>query len=151
MDPNHPAPHHRHQSSLEGIIDLLNKPEPLGAEQRSRAEEQFYRIVRRFENAQEHTVQCNNGTKYNGPNLVRLTYEYALSQESKDIFLRAFFDTMALSLDSEDDIDLETDQEDHLGTGLKTFADYLFENFFFPSKKDERRYPSMLNVLITLC
>ncbi|KAK3366606.1 hypothetical protein B0T24DRAFT_596516 [Lasiosphaeria ovina] len=62
---------------------------------------------------------------------VRLTYEYARSEEPQDIFLRAFFQAMSLLIDSEDDADLENNEED-LCSALSQFADYLVDDFFLP-------------------
>jgi hypothetical protein len=136
MDRVPPSPHHRHQASLEDIIFLSDESEALEAAQRGRAEQKFYRIVRHFEAAEgsSSTRSSNtNGGQYNRPLLVRLTYEYARSRESQDIFLRALFHSMALSLDNENDIDLDRDQG-HLEANLSLFADYLFDNFFLPRK-----------------
>jgi len=138
MDPVPGSPHHRHQASLGGIVFLSDEPEVLGPVQRSRAEQKFYRIVRRFEAAEGRTHGSNSNTnnnnntssQYNRPLLVRLTYEYARLRESQDIFLRALFHSMALSLDDQDDIDLECNQE-QLRAALLLFADHLFDKFFF--------------------
>ncbi len=65
--------------------------------------------------------------------LVRLTYEYARTGESKDIFLRAFFTAMELSMDGQDGADLaDPDIEVDVGLALRGFADFLFDNFFLP-------------------
>ena len=47
---------------------------------------------------------------------------------------------MALSLDGEDDVDFECDEE-HLRATLFLFADYLFDNFFLPCKNDGETIP----------
>jgi hypothetical protein len=41
-------PHHRHQSSLEGVIDF-SSPQPLGLDQRNRATDIFNQIVAQYE------------------------------------------------------------------------------------------------------
>lgn len=124
-----PPPHHRHQSSLEGVIHF--SPElPLDAGQRARAKGKFYSIVNHFE--ADAIKSGNTSNPYDRPKLVRLTYEYALSEESRDIFLRAFFQAMALSMDGTDDFDLNNDEE--LRSVLFSFADYLFDNFLLPRK-----------------
>lgn len=122
------APHHRHQSSLEGLIDL-NHRAPLTANQRACARAKFSRIVTRLE------ATTSSDGPYNRPVLVRLTYEYARSEESKDNFLRAFFQAMALSIDDEQEnlcLDENRELEEELRSALVQFAEYLLDNFFLP-------------------
>ena len=141
MDRVPPSPHHRHQASLEDIIIFSDEPQALNAAQRSQAEQKFYRIVRHFEAAEGGTRGSNSSSsQYSRPLLIRFTYEYARSRESQDIFLRALFHSMALSLDGEDDVDFENDEE-HLRAALFLFADYLFDNLFLPCKDDGETIP----------
>lgn len=130
------SPHHRHQSSLEGIIRFSSES-PLEVGERARAKQKFYRIVSHFQTA---NGSLSSSRQYNRPLLVRLTYEHARSEESQDIFLRAFFQSMALSVNDENDLDFESNEED-LGSGLSRFADYLFDNFFLPCKIEESLAP----------
>ena len=127
MDPASPARHHRHQSSLERVICFSPGP-ALEIGERSRAKQKFYRIITHFQGSDE---SCNS--QYNRALLVRLTYEYARSEESQGIFLRAFFQAMALSIDSENDLDFDSNEED-LRSALSCFVDYLLDNFFLPCK-----------------
>lgn len=149
--PSQAVPLHRHQSSLEGILDFSSTV-PLAAEQRQQARRKFYHIVQHFEATRAEPAQINKnagkrGTRYNQPLLVRLTYENARSEESRDVFLRAFFRSMALSLDGEDlksdfDVDFgnETVEAD-LRSSLIGFAEYLIDNFFLPCKKGHSFIP----------
>jgi len=124
VNPSQSSPLHRHQSSLEGVLDFSAEV-PLSADQRARASHQFHHIVRHFEFPAETRP-------YSRPLLVRYTYEYARSQESRDVFLRAFFQSMRLSLNDED-VDLgNTEVETGLRSALFDFADYLLDNFFLP-------------------
>lgn len=127
MDPASPTPHHRHQSSFEATICFSPGP-ALEISERARAKRKFYRIVEHFQGADE-----SQNSQYNRALLVRLTYEYVRSEESQDIFLRAFSQAMSLSIDGEDDTDLENSEED-LRSALSCFADYLLDNFFLPCK-----------------
>ncbi|KAK3364211.1 hypothetical protein B0T25DRAFT_470338 [Lasiosphaeria hispida] len=81
---------HRHQSSLEGIIDFSSIAQPLlaKAQQRTEAINRFYHVVKHFEVAGP-LVHKRDG--YNRPALIRLTFEYARSPASQDRFLSAFF------------------------------------------------------------
>jgi hypothetical protein len=124
VNPSQSSPLHRHQSSLEGVLDFSAEV-PLSTDQRARASRQFHHIVRHFEFPAEKRP-------YSRALLVRYTYEYARSQESRDVFLRAFFQSMRLSLDDED-VDLgDTEVETGLRSALFDFADYLLDNFFLP-------------------
>ncbi|KIH87477.1 hypothetical protein SPBR_05011 [Sporothrix brasiliensis 5110] len=137
-----PVPHHRHQASLEDVIDLSPQP-PLGPSQRARARRIFYRIAERFEAAEPPIDPRARPPTYSQPLLVRLTFEYARSEESRDIFLRAFFKAMALDLDAAeggDDPDPELDFGE-LRPLFVGFADYLMDNFFLPLKASTRRTP----------
>lgn len=80
-----PSPLHRHHSSLEGVIDFSAEA-PLGPNQCSNAKRRFYRIVEHFGagGAIDNRVPP---PLYEPPRLVRCTYEYALSDESRDNFL----------------------------------------------------------------
>ncbi|POR35982.1 Uncharacterized protein TPAR_03796 [Tolypocladium paradoxum] len=73
---------HRHQSSFEGIIDFSTQP-PLGPGQRLSASRRFYQIVNHF----DFSGSSSNG-EYDRIKLVRLSYEYARSEESKGNFLQ---------------------------------------------------------------
>lgn len=126
------TPHHRHQSSLEAVIDFSSS-QPLETDQRVRATQIFYQIIHHCEPS-----QTKEGP-YKRISLVCLTYEYALSQDN---FLRYFFRYLneetsfsrALSHFAEFD-DWDTKRKNELISGLTDFADYLFDNFFLPCKK----------------
>lgn len=147
--PSQSSPLHRHQSSLEGILDFSLR-QPLTAEQRQQAKRKFYHVVQHFEAAETTQIDRarKRGSQYNRSLLVRLTYEHARSAESQDIFLRTFFRSMPLSLDSEDfesdrDVDLGSEAtEAHLRSLLIGFADYLLDNFFLPCKNVTFLLPS---------
>lgn len=75
----------------------------------------------------------DDNSGYGRVKLVRLTCEYARSEESKDNFLRAF-DVAAIPMDDEDEgeEDDPVGDADQIRDGLNNFADYLFDNFFSP-------------------
>ena len=123
------ASHHRHQSSLEEVIDF-DAASPLTEDQRRTARARFLNIVTHFEAANT----ANDDSTYNRPALVRLTYEYARSTESQDNLLRAFFQSVALPIDGTQELHLEDDPdlEEQLRGALVGFADFLLDNFFLP-------------------
>ncbi|RSL78708.1 hypothetical protein CEP52_017609 [Fusarium oligoseptatum] len=127
---------HRHQSSLEGIIDFSTRP-PLTPAQCLSAGRRFNQLVNHFD------VPDSSCKDYDRVKLVRLTYEYARSEESKGYFLRAFFESAGLAIDAEqEDTDL-TDAaiQAKLRDSFVNFAEYLFENFFLPLKASTKKTP----------
>ncbi|GAP87820.1 hypothetical protein SAMD00023353_1601900 [Rosellinia necatrix] len=142
-----PSPLHHHQSSLDGVIDFFSAEAPLETNQRNKARRRFYRIVGHF-GAGDAGANDGNPRQYKPPLLVRYTYEYALSAESRDTFLRAFFQAMALSLTGQDNNtdnglgDLgDLDDLDDLRTLLFGFASYLLDNFFLPIGASTKKTP----------
>ncbi|KAK3390607.1 hypothetical protein B0H63DRAFT_120824 [Podospora didyma] len=137
-NPLQPSPLHRHQSSLGGIIKFSTE-ELLNDDQRARAAHQFYHIVRHFESQSSVETRRQRDALYSRPLFVRYTYEYTRSQESRDVFLRAFFQSIRLSFD-EDDADSGNEQvERGLRSALFDFADYLVDNFFLPLKASTKK------------
>ncbi|KAI8943957.1 hypothetical protein F4801DRAFT_305182 [Xylaria longipes] len=132
-----PSPLHRHQSSLEGIIDF-SAEEPLGIHQRNDAKRRFYRIVEHF--GASGAID-RAPPKYEPPRLVRYTYEYALSEESRDNFLRAFFRAMTLSLTGQNDDDNDLDNLENIYSLFFGFASYLLDYFFLPIKFSTKKTP----------
>ena len=99
--PSPSTPHHRHQSSLEGIINFQPKL-PLSSPTRNRARRRFFRFTDHFDLERE-TQSSGNMREYNRAKLLRLTYDHARSSLSQDIFLRAFFTFLELPLDGDGD------------------------------------------------
>lgn len=123
------SPHLHHPSSLEsleGLIRLSSSP-PLEHEERIRARSRFYEILNRYEN---RTNVLSNG-QYSRTKLLQLTYEYAISEKSKDHVLRAFFNAIGLPME-EDGVGLSKEEEDGILPKLVGFADFLIDNFFLP-------------------
>ncbi|KAH6606368.1 hypothetical protein Trco_005521 [Trichoderma cornu-damae] len=121
------------QSSSQGVINFSRQP-LLEPEERARAKRKFYRLVNRFQYIR-HGVE-----KYNRPLLIRYTYEYTLSDESRDFFLQAFFQYLALSMTDDGDLHL-SDEElvEELGSAFSNFSDYLLDNFFLPLKASTKK------------
>ncbi|KAK5626081.1 hypothetical protein RRF57_001796 [Xylaria bambusicola] len=123
-------PLHRHQLSLEGILDF-SSTEGLSTIQRADAKRRFYRIVNHFLPDSEIDSSSRSQT-YSPPRLISLTYQYALSDEARDNFLRAFFLSVDLPIVRDgtgDDGDPEV-----LRSSVFAFADYLMDQFFLPCK-----------------
>jgi len=142
------APSHRHQSSLEGLIDI-SVAEPLFAneQERTQAVGRFRRIVDYFEAAEQPAPRYGDG--YNRPALVRLTFEYARSQESKDRFLGAFFRSLAIGM-LDDDFNLNDDSVvADFHEAVFGFAEFLMTNFFLPSMSISQPTNLVLTILTT--
>ncbi|KAM3512571.1 hypothetical protein MY11210_003746 [Beauveria gryllotalpidicola] len=132
------APHHRHQISLQGVIDLASSP-PLADEVRVAAEERFYQILHHFDTAAAASVA--NATSYNRPGLVRLAHRYAVSPKSKDNVLRSFFRAIELPMDGPA-VDFANDEQiEALRARVTGFAEHLVDNFFLPLRASNARTP----------
>ncbi|KAF5023720.1 hypothetical protein F66182_4224 [Fusarium sp. NRRL 66182] len=128
---------HRHQSSLEGILDFSSQP-PLDPAYRTRAEHRFNQIINHFE-SEGIRPGCD---KYDGVKLVSLTYDHSTGEKSKDRLLAAFFTFAGLSIAADEDIDFtDRTRRDELRASLDNFADYLFDNFFLPLKASTKKTP----------
>ncbi|GKU14969.1 unnamed protein product, partial [Fusarium langsethiae] len=80
--------------------------------------------------------------KYDRLKLVRFTYEYSTSDESKGRLLTALFEFLDLSPSAHEDIKFEdSTYRAELQAGLYKFADYLVDNFFLPLKASTKKTP----------
>lgn len=117
---------HRHQSSLEGLIDFgALQPLFTDADERERATARFHHIIGHLE------AMDRPGKPYNRPALVRLTFEYARSVESQDRFLAFFFQSLAIGM-LDGDLDDETCAD--LRDPVFEVAKFLMTNFFLPRR-----------------
>ena len=97
--------------------------------------QQYLSASRRFCDLINHLGDLPNNRSWDGYDrvkLVRLTYEFALFEESKGNFLRALFEVADIPING-DEIDLDdADRWVQIQDSITDFADYLFENFFLP-------------------
>ncbi|KAK0703046.1 hypothetical protein B0T26DRAFT_744173 [Lasiosphaeria miniovina] len=108
---------HRHQPSLEGIIDFSEAaPSFENVQQRAQATDRFHRIVAHFENTKQQLASSRSCDGYNRPALIRLTFEYAHSLESQD-------------------------KVASLRTLVFSFADHLIYYFFLPLRASTGKTP----------
>lgn len=117
----------------EEILDFSADPS-LSADEHAGAVRQFYHILQHFESIeqnQRHSRSPTGGQRYSQTLLVRYTYEYACTQQSRHVFLRAFFRSMQLSLEDEEELDFKVGQvEADIGSALFNFAEHLLDNFY---------------------
>jgi hypothetical protein len=132
------SPHHRHQSSLEKVIDF-SSPQPLEPDQRNRATDIFNQIVAQYEPSQ------TEDKGYKRITLLRAAHESVIS---RDNFLSCFFLFVEKELRQGEDapelslsqalsrfINLDSwsrEQRNELEICLAAFSDYLVDNFFLP-------------------
>ena len=95
------------------------------------ARDTFDRIVAHFEAIDPYPdlpypQRC---TTYSKPLLIRNMYKYARSEESQNVFLRAFFGWMELPMDSNADLDFQ-----ELAPRFSEVARYLIVKLFTPCK-----------------
>lgn len=103
---------------LEGII---NRPQPLTADQRARAQRRFYDVISHFDAANTSSIRAGNRHSQ----LVRYTYEYSRSKLSQDTFIRTFFAFMKVDVAGEEDIEFYGEVlGDQLGQDWIYFADF---------------------------
>lgn len=119
------APRHRHQPSLEGILDLINPPQiPLESGLRDRAITTCLRICTYFVD-NEGPVECYSCSK-----LVLGTYQHIPSNVPRDPFLRIFFAAVNLEMDVDDN----TYVLKEIRPLFFAFAEFLFDYLFLPCK-----------------
>lgn len=138
----------QHTSLFESVSELSSCP-PLTEHVRIQAEERFRQIIEHFT-----AVECKS---YNKAKLVGLTHQYAVSSQSKDNVLQAFFRAMNLPMEGDDAIDLS----DELHARVVGFAEYLVNYFFMPlrastvtmrpSRSNGFRTPEQLSTVRGLC
>jgi hypothetical protein len=111
---NMASPHHRHQSSLAGILNF-SSPQPLEPDQRNRATDIFNQIVAQYEPCQ------TDGKGYKRITLLRVAHDSVIS---RDNFLSWLFLFVEKELRQGEDV-----SELSLSQALSR---YLVDNFFLP-------------------
>ncbi|KAM5457548.1 hypothetical protein MaudCBS49596_000743 [Microsporum audouinii] len=127
------AAHHRHQSSLEGVLDF-SLPSSLSPEELALARSTFGQLI-------DHCEPVQADEPYKKATLVRLMHEQS---RNKDAFLHHFFlylgnecspPGFSTGLDRFAAFDRsDADQRKAAESAVDRFAGYLFDNFFLPLK-----------------
>ncbi|KAK5656660.1 hypothetical protein OQA88_4640 [Cercophora sp. LCS_1] len=136
---------HRHQVSLEGLIDFCAQgPLFANGHERARAAARFYHILNQFEAVEpNHSSQgpANRRSRsYNRPALIRLTFEYARSAESQDMFLASFFRSLAIGMLDDADPPFP---DPGLAEAFFGVAELLMANFFLPLRASAHKTPQL--------
>ncbi|OAA67310.1 hypothetical protein SPI_01886 [Niveomyces insectorum RCEF 264] len=125
---------HRHQSSLEGVLDFSDTPVVFGdAASRQHAEALFASLLARLEADGDETLS----TDFRPVVMIRVMHQVSLSQLSKDLFLRHFFESIGVDMAA----DLASINIDNARSGLVDFAQFLNTNFFGPLKVSALKTP----------
>ncbi|KAF3490864.1 uncharacterized protein GIQ15_00381 [Arthroderma uncinatum] len=140
------AAHHRHQASLEGVIDFSSPSDPLSPADLALARLTFNRLL-------DHCEPIQNNKPYKKATLVRLMHEHSRAEE---VYLQKFFLYLGsenggggsassasgvskglarfAGFDASNPNDVKKDAE----SAVDAFANYLFDNFFLPCMVDHR-------------
>src|SRR5436305_3547385 len=138
-------PHHRHQVSLESVLDFSSTTTSLSANERSQATLIFHRIIDYCSSHELLNISGDAGRRYGRAKLVKLVYEYAISDAGRDNILRYFLASMVMeSTEVEgfphvlanliDFDDLDISKKNSIMERVRDFADNLVDGFFLPCK-----------------
>lgn len=73
------------------------------------------------------------GETYNESLLIRDTHDWAMSEESKDMLLQTFIESIGVCLDEDlEDVLRDQDREQKMRTSVHDFAQHLMNHFFLP-------------------
>jgi hypothetical protein len=124
-----PTGHDCHQALLEGVSKLFLSEPPSEPDQRTRMTEIFKQIISHYE-----PLQPEDGP-YKHITLLKLTYDYVLSNESRDRFLKYFWESVKVSVEDEFHFEAwDLERKSELASHLDACADFLVNSFFLPSK-----------------
>jgi len=138
-------PHHRHQVSLESVLDFSSTTASLSADERSQATLIFHRIINYCSSHELLNTSGDAGRKYGRAKLVKLVYEYAISDVGRDNILRYFLASMVMESTEVEgfphilatliDFDnLDISKKESIIKRVRDFADHLVDGFFLPCK-----------------
>jgi hypothetical protein len=137
--------HHRHQVSLESVIDFSNTAASLSTTERSQATLTFNRIINYSSSHELLKVPGDAGRGYRRAKLIKLVYDHAISDVGRDNILRYFLTCLVTDLikleefprvlsDLIDFDDWNKFKKGSLVERVRNFADYLVNDFFILRK-----------------
>ncbi|KAM5471086.1 hypothetical protein MauCBS54593_003424 [Microsporum audouinii] len=147
LPPGQESSHHRHQSSLEEVLDFTTPC--ISAAEQSQAQTVINALI-------NHCEALQSSTPYKKVTLVRLTYEEC---RSVDLFLRQIFTYFDGLYCSSDDTAIQPcfvrglarydgfssqspeTQKREAESAMNSFAEYLFDNFFLPMRAAGSKTP----------
>jgi hypothetical protein len=136
-------PHHRHQASLESVIDLSNTTASLSTTERSQAALTFDRIINYSSSHEPPKLPGDVGREYGRAKLIKLIHDHAISDAGRDSILR--YSLTCLVTDSTeleefprvlsnliDFDDWSVSKKGSIVERVQHFADHLVDGFFIP-------------------
>jgi hypothetical protein len=138
-------PHHRHQVSLESVLDFSSTTGSLSADERSQATLTFHRIISYCSSHELLNTSGDAGRRYGRAKLIKLVHEYAISDAGRDNILRYFLASMVMESTEVEafprvlanliDFDsLDISKKESIMERVRNFADHLVDGFFLPCK-----------------
>jgi hypothetical protein len=138
-------PLHRHQTSLESVINFAITAASLSTNERDQATSTFDRIIKHCSTHESLKAPGDAGRRYGRAKLVKLVYDHAISDAGRDNVLRYFLTSMMIesmemevkqfsrvltSLAGFDDWDVP--MKESIMERVRNFADHLVDGFFLP-------------------
>jgi hypothetical protein len=147
------TPLHRHQASLESVIDPLAMP-PLSPSERTQAVSIFLTIIEHC-NSYEISYKLHPERKYKRGTLLKLVYDHAISDLGRDNILRYFLTSMTAGLEENPSAQPKfsyvlaalgnfegrsaLEKKEVVGKA-KDLADHLVDSFFLPCELSSAIY-----------
>ncbi len=146
------TPLHRHQAFLESVIDPLAMP-PLSPSERTQAVSTFLTIIEHC-NSDEISCKLQSDRKYKRGTLLKLVYDYAISDLGRDNILRYFLTLMTARPEENPSAqqfsyvlvtlsnfeDKSATEKSEVVEKAKDLADHLVDNFFLPRELSSAIY-----------
>src|ERR1700733_2343636 len=136
-------PHHRHQASLESVIDFSNTTASLSTTERSQATLTFDRIINYSSSHEPPKLPGDAGREYERAKLIKLIYDHAISDAGRDSILRYFLTYLVTNSTELEEfprvlsnvIDFDewsVSKKGSIVERVQYFADHLVDGFFIP-------------------
>ena len=123
------SPDHRHQSSLENVINFSPRAAAHFTDDNARdhAQTLFFTLLQRLDASHNKRLS----TPYRRLEMVRRIHQFSRTQQSKDTFLRSFLSNVEIDIAANLDT-LDPPPSPERVEGVIVFTDHLFFNFFLP-------------------
>jgi hypothetical protein len=137
--------HHRHQASLESVIDFSNAAASLSTTERSQAILTFDRIINYSSSHELPKIPGDAGREYGRAKLIKLVYDHAISDAGRDNILRYFLTCLVTDSTELEEFprvlsnlidfdDWSVSKKGSIVERVRDFADHLVDGFFIPRR-----------------
>jgi hypothetical protein len=135
--------HHRHQASLESVIDFSNTTVSLSKTERSQATLTFDRIINYSSSHEPPKLPGDAGREYGRAKLIKLIYDHAISDAGRDSILRYFLTCLVADSTELEEFprvlsnlidfdDWSVSKKVSIVERVQDFADHIVDGFFIP-------------------